>query len=365
MLFRGLILFFWSGLSVPVFGLSLVTYNVLGNGAADWSTNAPQVQAIGRQMLYLQPDVVTFQEIPFDLSHEMTNFVKAYLPGYDLAHNSGTDGYIRSVIASRFPIVRSQKWLDGVSLAGFGASGTFTRDLFEAEIHVPGWTQPLHVFTTHLKAGIDSDSASRRAAEAGAISNFLVTTFLPANGDRPYVLTGDLNEDINRAPGSSRQPIQSLVNSHTGLRLTTPVNPITRQDFTRDIQTTLNSRFDYILPGELLFSNIATSQVFRTDVLNPVPPPLQRLDDKAASDHLPVWMVFDNPFVSFRLTSVTLTNGLIRLAWPTTADREYDVEISADLQTWTRRSTRLQTTGTNLIWSHPATASQEFFRIRR
>ena len=30
--------------------LTLMTWNVSGNGAADWSTNAPQVQAIGRQV---------------------------------------------------------------------------------------------------------------------------------------------------------------------------------------------------------------------------------------------------------------------------------------------------------------------------
>jgi len=356
----------WLAQGAPLHALSLLTYNAAGNGTTDWSTNSAQVQAIGRQMLHLQPDVVTFQEIPFTNTWQMANFVKAYLPGYFLATNSGTDGFIRSAIASRHPIARSQKWLDGVTLTNFGYSGNFTRDLFEAEINAPGWTQPLHVFTTHLKATNDSDSASRRAAEASAISNFFVNTFLPANGQRPYVLTGDLNEDVNRPPGSSRQPIQRLVNPATGLRLTTPVNPVTGQDLTRDIQATLTARFDYILPGGLLFSNMATSQVFRTDVLNPVPPPLLQFDDRTASDHLPVLMVFANPFnAPFALTSINVTNDLISLSWETTAGRQYDLERSSDLQSWTKLATHLDATATNLGFSTNVAQTMQFFRVYR
>jgi endonuclease/exonuclease/phosphatase family metal-dependent hydrolase len=362
---------FLSLLAVSLEGraLSLLTYNVGGNGATDWSTNAAQVQAIGRQMLYLQPDVVTFQEIPFDLSDEMTNFVKAYLPGYALARNSGTDGFIRSMIASRYPIGRSQKWLDSASLVPFGytnSPSTFTRDLFEAEIRVPGWGAPLHVFTTHLKAQSDSTSAARRAAEASAISNFLVTSFLPTNGGRPYVLTGDLNEDINRPPSSSRQPIQRLANTNTGLHLTTPVNPVSHDDRTISIRATLTARFDYILPGDLLYSNVSTSQVFRTDLLNPVPSPLQPLDDRTASDHVPVLMVFRNPFdTPFQLLSVTVTNQVVSVNWEGTAGRQYDIEASADFSTWTKVATNLGATGTNATWSTNANGPFQFFRVYR
>src|SRR5207247_509134 len=106
--------------TAPLAGFSILTYNTAGNGATNWSTNSPQVQAIGRQMSYLNPDVVTFQEIPFDYTYEMPNFVKAFLPGYHLATNSGSDSYIRSVIVSRFPITRSSKWLDGAQLEPWG-----------------------------------------------------------------------------------------------------------------------------------------------------------------------------------------------------------------------------------------------------
>jgi len=220
--------------------LSILTYNVKGNGATNWSTNAPQVQAIARKVQYLNPDIITFQEIPFDLSYEMTNFVNAFLPGYALARNSGTDGSVRSVIASRFPITRSTKWLDGASLVPFGytnSPSTFTRDLFEAEIAVLGLPQPLHVFTTHLKATTifndytnASIEAARRAAEAACISNFFVTGFLTTNALRPYILTGDMNEDIFRPATNvyaTGYPIQKLVSPPTGLQLTTPTNPVT------------------------------------------------------------------------------------------------------------------------------------------
>src|ERR1044072_4272252 len=100
--------------------LSLLSYNTAGNGTTNWSTNVAQVQAIGRQMAFLQPDVITFNEIPRTNTWHMPNFVTAYLPGYFLAPNSGSDGFIRSVILSRHPIVRSKSWLSSADLTPFG-----------------------------------------------------------------------------------------------------------------------------------------------------------------------------------------------------------------------------------------------------
>ncbi|MEW6159203.1 MAG: endonuclease/exonuclease/phosphatase family protein [Verrucomicrobiota bacterium] len=346
--------------------LSLLTYNTGGNGAADWSTNAAQVQAIGRQMQFLKPDIITFNEIPFEHSGQMTHFVRAFLPDYILAINSGTDGFIRSAIISRFPIVRSQKWLDGVSLSAFGYNGAFTRDLFEAEISVPGFAQPLHVFTAHLKAGSDADSASRRAAEASAISNFFVNTFLPVKEQRPYVLTGDFNEDIQRPPAASRQAVQRMVNTATGLRLTTPVNPFNGNDRTLSIRTTLTVRFDYVLPGALLFSNITSSQVFRTDLLPARPVWLQKFDSVTASDHLPVFIEFRNPFDGpFRLTSIEADEQTVTFSWESMPGRIYRVEHSSDFNTWTEISGALTATGDRLNWTGPRPFSNRFFRVMR
>ena len=51
---------------------SVLTWNVAGEGALDLSANAPQVEAIGRIMRHLQPDIVTFQELPHPNVAEMT-----------------------------------------------------------------------------------------------------------------------------------------------------------------------------------------------------------------------------------------------------------------------------------------------------
>ena len=251
------------------FALSLLTYNVKGNGATNWSTNSPQIQAIGRELQYLRPDIITFQEIPFDLSYEMTNFVTVYLPGYALAQNSGTDGAIRSSIASRFPITRSSKWLDGIDLRSFGYSNAnnsldnFTRDLFEAQINVPGFAQPLHVFTTHLKSTQGTtyaDAAAKRAAEAAAITNFFATNLFLLYPLQPYVLSGDMNDSDTNVLA-----IRRLISASTGLHLANPKNPVSGSINTFSIQGSLTERIDYIFPNELLFSNIRTSQVFRSD----------------------------------------------------------------------------------------------------
>jgi hypothetical protein len=89
--------------SAPAF--SYLTYNAHGNGLTNWSTNMWHVQAIGRQMQYLNPDIITFNEIPVtnNCTAQMADFVTAFRPGYYLVTNSMDDGFIRSVILSRFP----------------------------------------------------------------------------------------------------------------------------------------------------------------------------------------------------------------------------------------------------------------------
>ena len=352
------------------FAFSLLTYNVKGNGATNWSTNSPQIQAIGRELQYLQPDIITFQEIPFDLSYEMTNFVNFFLPGFSLARNSGTDGSIRSVIASRFPITRSTSWLDGVDLRSFGYSNAnnsldnFTRDLFEAQIGVPGFPQPLHVFTTHLKSTQGTtyaDASAKRAAEAAAITNFFATNLFALYPLHPFVLTGDMNDSDTNALA-----IQRLISAPTGLRLTNPKNPVTGSINTFSIQASLSERIDYIFPNELLGSNIRTSQVFRTDLLNPLPPGVNASDDSVASDHLPVLMVFNNPYTQpFQITSITRNDSLVALQWESVPGQLYQVEISSNLWSWTALATNLTATNFNSSFTTNASDPAKFFRVHQ
>ncbi|MBP9900660.1 MAG: immunoglobulin domain-containing protein [Verrucomicrobia bacterium] len=354
----------------PVPGFSLLTYNTHGNFISDWTTNSPQVQAIGRQVQYLDPDIITFQEIPLTNSGwtHMPEFVTAFRPGYHLATNSGSDGFIRSVILSRYPIARSASWLDAASLTNFGYNGRFTRDLFEAQIAVPGFPQPLHVFTTHLKSGQGTDDSARRAAEASAISNFLAHGFLTTNGLHPYVLTGDMNEDIARPPGSHPQSLERLTSVPTGLQLATPENPFTGNEMTFSIRDGggLSKRYDYILPNPLLFGSRAGGQVFRTDWLPNPPPPLLASDSVTASDHLPVLMTFNNPYAQpFHLVSLTRSNQTVTLKWETVAGQPYRVEDSTNLTKWNALASHLVATSNSCIFATNLTDIGRYFRILR
>jgi endonuclease/exonuclease/phosphatase family metal-dependent hydrolase len=352
-----------------VAGFTLMNYNTHGNFVSDWTTNSPQVQAIGRQVQYLNPDIITFQEIPMTNSgwSHMGEFVSVYRPGFYLATNSGTDNFIRSAILSRFPITRSTSWLDGASLTNFGYDGKFTRDLFEAQIAVPGFPQPLHVFTTHLKSGTSlSADAQRRAAEASAISNFFVHAYLTTNSLQPYLLTGDMNEDILFPATGSQQPIQRLTNS-TGLVLTTPTNQFNGSSLTFSIQAaSMTRRYDYIMPCDLLFANIASRQVFRSDLLPSPPPPLLATDSETASDHIPVLMTFNNPYDKpFQLLSFTRSNLTVTLNWQSVPGQPYRVESSTNLTAWSTLANNLVATGSIFTYATNLNDAARFFRVYR
>ncbi|MGD0206783.1 MAG: immunoglobulin domain-containing protein [Verrucomicrobiota bacterium] len=359
----------WSA-SAPAF--SYLTYNVHGNGLTNWSTNMWHVQAIGRQMQYLNPDIITFNEIPVtnNCTAQMADFVTAFRPGYYLVTNSMDDGFIRSVILSRFPIVSSTSRLHGSDLTPYGyTSSGFTRDLFEAQISVPGFPQPLHMFTVHLKSSQDADSSAKRAAEAGAVSNFFATVYLATNSLEPYVLSGDMNEDILRPPPGNPQSIQRLISAPTGLQLATAVNPFTDSELTWSIQDTNigpTVRYDYILPCGLLFSNITSSQVFRTDLLTNPPPPLKTNDNTTASDHLPVIMFFGNPYARpFRLTSIARSNEAVALTWEAVPGQPYRVDVSSNLSAWSVLASNLLATNLSFTLNTNATGDPQFFRVYR
>jgi endonuclease/exonuclease/phosphatase family metal-dependent hydrolase len=345
--------------------VTLVHYNVKGNFAPDWTTNAPQVQAIARKLQHLNPDIITLNEIPSGSQHEMTNWMIAFFPQYQLAISPGGDFAIRSGVISRFPITRTQSWLNNAPLTNFGYNGDFTRDLFEAEIAVPGATEPLHVFTTHLRSGPDADAQQRRAAESSAVSNFFTTVFLSTNGHRPYLLTGDLNEDIAIPLNQNLQPIQRLLAAPVGLQLTTPLNPFTLSAFTHSIQGSMDARIDYVLPNGLLSSNVVASQVFRTDLLPaPLPANLNSEDSVVASDHLPVVVVFNYPDPPLQVT-LSGSNQMLTLTWPALVGRSFNVEASTNLLTWTAAATNLVAYSAQGTWTTTTTNAAQFYRVLR
>jgi len=161
-----------------------------------------------------------------------------------------------------------------------------------------------------------------------------------------------------------------LISAPTGLQFTSPTNPFTgapTNDMTESIRDSrLTVRFDYIMPCPLMFSNIIGSQIFRTDKLFPVPPNLNSNDDKIASDHLPVLMVFKNPFQTpFQLLSVTRSNLSVALNWESVPGQQYTVESSSNLGSWTPFATNLMATGFTQTLNTNAPAAVQFFRVRK
>jgi hypothetical protein len=239
--------------------------------------------------------------------------------------------------------------------------------LWEAVIDVPDFPQPLHLLVAHLKSGTSSSSDSaRRAAEASAISNFCVVRFIKTASVQPYLLAGDMNEDIDYPATGSGHPIERLTAAGTGLRLTRPVNPYTLSDFTISIQTSLTRRFDYILPCTLLYSNIQSSQVFRTGLLLPTPPGLFSNDDRTASDHLPVLMTFNNPYDKpFSFTSIAQTPTSLSLTLDSVPGQSYRIDVSSNSVDWLTFADNLLATNYSLSFTTNAVTDMGVFRAVR
>lgn len=288
---------------------SLMSWNIRGGGASGWSENSESAQALGRQLAFLQPDIIAFNEIPDSARNRFGDFIHQYLPKHETVVSSGTDGFIRNGVASRFPIIASASRLDGVSLTSFGSNSRFTRDLLETRIALPDSPQPLALFVTHLKAGSGPSDLTRRAAEASAVSNYLARVFLPGNRGSNYLLVGDLNEDIFNPPNDSGRPVQRLIGRGTEMFLTQPVNPISRSSDTWPTDGRGGGgggggfRLDYILSSASLQENLLSVQVFQTESLpwpewadNPgrLEFELTAEDSRQASDHYPVIAVFKN-----------------------------------------------------------------------
>ncbi len=354
--------------------ISVLTYNLGGgnfdNTAANWSTNSITNQAVGSIMTGLQPDIIGFQEYSVQNTWQLTNFVNAYLPGYFIATNSTTAGGPRNVIVSRFPIARSHSWLARTDLSAFGFDGVFTRDLFEAQVVVPWLPRPLHVFDVHLKAFNDAINGPRRAAEARCISNWFVTIYQAGPfKDDPYLLMGDMNEDINKPRSYEQHAIGTLLSTPTGLHLTSPVNPITGSEKTWDSGSP-SIRFDYVMPSGLLFSNYvsASSLVFRSDeynALHPLPPGVAPNATLIATNHLPVLAVFNNPYSPFPILSCTNNGTLLTLRWQSQINAHYTVETSSNCVTWTIQASNLVASATNYTWTTSPTAPTRLYRILR
>ncbi len=364
MTIRWLLLLLWAGGFCAKAEFRVLTWNVGGNGLTNWAVDMPQVQAVGRVLRHLRPDVVALQELPNENRGyaNLQAFADAYLPGYTNFYSPGTDGILRSGFLSRHPVRRFQSHLDGVPLIDFGSSGRFTRDLFEAEVAVPEFDTPVHVFTTHLKASGDTTSIGIRAAEASAISNHFVRSFPALHPGRPFLLVGDLNEDVSSPRDVQRNPLSRLANAATTLALIEATNPVTLRPETWSSRFSLNTRFDYVLASAALATNVSGATVFRSDRVNPLPEGMGRGDCATASDHLPVMVSFGaTPPIRFRITGFSETGGQVTLDWEADPGVGYRVERSDDLSRWVQATA---TRATNRM-TFPVGSLTEFYRILR
>jgi hypothetical protein len=120
------------------------------------------------------------------------------------------------------------------------------------------------------------------------------------------------------------------------------------------------------LPGPLLQANLRTGLVFRSGLVNPLPPGLNADDSQVASDHYPVLLVFNHPYDRpFEIISVTRTNSTVTLRWESVFGQPYRVESSSNLVTWAMLANNLVATGTNHVYSTNLTAAERFFRVSR
>jgi hypothetical protein len=100
--------------------------------------------------------------------------------------------------------------------------------------------------------------------------------------------------------------------------------------------------------------------------LSPVPPNLNSNDDSIASDHLPVLMVFGNPYQNpYHLLSMTRSNSALGLNWESVPGQTYAVDSSPDLINWTTFATNIFATNYNVQFNTNTPGSAQFFRIRK
>jgi hypothetical protein len=178
-----------------------------------------------------------------------------------------------------------------------------------------------------------------------------------------------MNEDIYKPRSYEQDAIGTLTSAPTGLRLTTPVNPVTASEKTWDSGSP-TIRFDYVFPCGLLFSNYvsASSLVFRSDkfdTLHPLPPGVSANATLLATDHLPVIAVFNNSYSPFSILSATNSGGLLTLRWQSQISARYRIENSTDFVDWTIQASNLVGTATINTWNIPWNGTARFCRVMR
>ena len=85
-----------------------------------------------------------------------------------------------------------------------------------------------------------------------------------------------------------------------------------------------------------------------------------------ASDHLPVLIVFNNPFTyPFSVTSIQASNNSLSIIWESVPGQSYRVEASSTFASWEPVADHLLATNSILTWTSNLSGSPIFFRVKR
>jgi endonuclease/exonuclease/phosphatase family metal-dependent hydrolase len=176
--------------------IRIMAYNTEGNFIADANAD-PEFNRI---LVALQPDIISFEEIPSSLTTTIiASRLNTIMPigGAGWQVHPGLLAGTRDVIASRFPLTLRRT--DTIPVAS-------TRGVTIALVDLPNATYPLDVYvlSVHLKccgsAGGSEDALRRRSADAianwlgdarGAVRPSGNNIVLPAN--TPMIVLGDFN----------------------------------------------------------------------------------------------------------------------------------------------------------------------------
>ena len=225
--------------------------------------NSSGQSALAQEINYLDPDVWNMQELGGNNSGwtaagaltSLTTFVKNDLTifgsnpvlgtNYFVYVGTYTDGYIGNAIVSRYPIVSTASYNDGL------------RGLTEATISLPNGAN-FGDFTTHEKATTDSadvvsDSEKRQSESDTDKAN--MQSWMNANPASAAVFTADMNEDEDPADKGNYPAGSVLPNGETYRPISTILSagfndgvPLAVNGYKQTIDsgvTMPNARFDY------------------------------------------------------------------------------------------------------------------------
>lgn len=236
----------------PTRQIRVLSYNIHHGRGMDDKIDLPRLAKIIESV---RPDIVALQEV--DRKVERSGQVDqpaelAKLTGMQVVFGGNIPlqgGDYGNALLARWPIHRSQNHLLP------NTDGGEQRGVLEVEINVPGHATPLLFLNTHLDY--------RRADAQRLDSAKRINQWIENSPQRPALLAGDLNA-TPESPTLARFK-QHWTPSNTEPRLTIPVKEPNRQ-------------IDFVL-----FSPADRWKVVETTVL----------DEKVASDHLPILAVLE------------------------------------------------------------------------